>query len=155
MVTLLALPPETFTASLLHDIGKLILKQLIDPDKLDKILELSDSNGKTYIEAEKEVLGYSHTDVGFRIAKLWNFSDSIAESILYHHNPEKHHKVITDAVHVSNICAKMIGLGLGNEALNLFGSGDSAARLGITPKDFEKVCFAVSEKLPDIEKLYN
>ena len=49
------LPSETFTAVLLHDIGKIVLRQLINPEKLNAILEKSNSNGMTYIEAEQEI----------------------------------------------------------------------------------------------------
>jgi len=151
----ISLPSETFTAALLHDVGKVVLKQIIDPEKLNEILELSSTNGTTYLEAEKKVLGFSHANVGYRMTKKWNFSNSIAESILYHHEPDEHQSLVTDAVHVSNICAKILGLGLGNESLNLSGSSNSATRLGISRKNFEQICYEVSEKLPEIEKLYN
>ena len=97
------LPPETFTAVLLHDIGKLVLKQMIDPEKQESILELVYNNGTTYYEAEKEILGYAHAEVGFRIAKQWDFDEQIAQSILYHHVPDESESPMTDAVHISNI----------------------------------------------------
>lgn len=148
------LPLETYTIVLLHDIGKLIMKQMISPEKLNAIIELSNSNGITYYDAEKKILGFTHAEVGFEMTKQWKFSESISKSILYHHDPEKHTNPITDAVHISNISAKTIGIGLGNEGLNLFGSSDSAKRLGLSVKDFERVCYKVKEKIPEIEKLY-
>lgn len=149
-----ALPPETVTAALLHDIGKLVLKQLIDSSKLQSIIELSSSDSLTYIEAENKILGYTHSEVGSEMAKLWKFPDTIVSAIFYHHNPDMHNHPVTDAVHIANIIAKMVGIGLGNEAMNLSGSENSVKRLGLTRKCFEQICMTVFEKLPELEKLY-
>lgn len=148
------LPTETYTAVLLHDVGKLVLKQLISPELQESILTLASSNGTTYYEAELNILGFSHSEVGYRITKQWNFGESIAQSILNHHTPDNQISHMTDAIHVSNIVAKSIGIGLGNEALNLAGSVNSVKRLGLSRLGFEQLCFTVSEKLPEIVKLY-
>ena len=100
-------------------------------------------------------MGISHPEVGCGIARQWNFSESIAQSILHHHNPEECKDLITDAIHICNISAKTIGIGLGNEECNLIGSANSAIRLGLSRKDFERICFAINEKLPEVEKLYD
>jgi putative nucleotidyltransferase with HDIG domain len=148
------LPPEAITAALLHDVGKLVLKQLIDPKTLQAIVDLSNSPGVTYVQAEFELLGFAHPEVGSEMANRWHFPETVIAAIFNHHNPDGAVDLVTDAVHVSNIAAKTVGIGLGNEAMNLSGSEKSAQRLGIARKHFEHICMSVLEKLPGLEQLY-
>jgi putative nucleotidyltransferase with HDIG domain len=74
-----------YTAGLLHDIGKLVLTQHVE-NELDKILKLVES-GKTFIEAEQEIIGMDHGLIGGKLARQWKFPDHLVESIKYHHEP--------------------------------------------------------------------
>lgn len=81
---------ESFTAGLLHDIGKLVfacgLKEkysefLLDFDKRQEAAATDRS------EAETEALGASHSAVGAYLLALWGLPQSIVETVAFHHNP--------------------------------------------------------------------
>ena len=77
-----------FIGGLLHDIGKLALFQH-DDARYMKVIELIENEGITDIEAEKQVFGVDHTEVGGEIAKAWQLPSTLHDIIRYHHSPEK------------------------------------------------------------------
>lgn len=74
---------EAFISSLLHDIGKGVLLKN-KSDDFEKIVQLIYNEEKTSLEAENEVLGYTHVEVGYLLMKNWRFADNIIEPVIYH-----------------------------------------------------------------------
>lgn len=77
---------ELFILSLLHDLGKLVLIRQT-PEDYKQVVELLPA-GKTFAEAEEQVLGFSHAVIGAMVLKKWSFPKETWEPILYHHNLE-------------------------------------------------------------------
>lgn len=96
---------SVFTAGLLHDIGQLALYHHF-PDESRQALEHSvDVNhGMSPHLSESEVLGFNHSQVGYELAKLWNFPDSLTECIAFHHGPfEQFDELkLVHLIHVAN-----------------------------------------------------
>jgi len=78
-------PEEVFIAGLLHDIGKGVLLKNKTAE-FEKIVQLIYNDKKTSIQAEQEVLGFTHVEVGYLLMQNWRFSDRIMETLVYHHN---------------------------------------------------------------------
>ncbi len=148
------IPSDCFTAALLHDIGKLAISEAIDEKTFSYIVKLSDLEKMSFLDSEKEILKFSHQEIGGEIAKKWNFPESIRNAIQYHHNPDEISEPTTDVAHISNLVAKTLGIGLGYEALNLVGSTNAAKRIKLSREGFEKLCAKVITRLPEIEQLY-
>jgi len=70
---------------LLHDLGYLALYKYF-PEIYREILT-SLTNGRKLLDAEKDVLSYSHADVGFWLADQWKLPTTVVDTILYHHTP--------------------------------------------------------------------
>ncbi len=79
-------PEELFTAGLLHDIGKFVIS-LGRPGAYAEIVRRSHDEELEKIEAEREVLGYDHAEVGAGFARRWNFPARLEELIGGHHDP--------------------------------------------------------------------
>ena len=77
---------EAFVAGVIHDIGKLILIEYF-PDDFSEALELAESEGLTIAEAEEQVLGVTHAEVGGWLAERWNLPPDLVGAITYHHQP--------------------------------------------------------------------
>ncbi len=75
---------ELFTASLLHDIGKLVIDSFI-ADNFQAMFSLMREDGFGYVAAEKEYFGIDHAELGGIIVKTWNFPQSLIEAIQNHH----------------------------------------------------------------------
>ncbi len=77
----------SFTAGLLHEIGKIIMI-LNFPDKFKEFLELKLRNqDRSNYDLEEEVFGFSHAKIGAYLVGLWGLPDPIVEAILFHENP--------------------------------------------------------------------
>lgn len=77
-----------FIGGLLHDIGKLAMLQF-DPAKFLQVINLTTEKGMMDVEAETEVFGVNHLQVGEHIAKLWKLPNELAGIVGYHNNPEE------------------------------------------------------------------
>jgi HD-like signal output (HDOD) protein len=101
-------PPESFTAALLHDVGKLVLARFLDRDLLDYLERSRREGGNSALEAEREILGVHHGELGGLICQHWDLSDNICRGVAYHHDPEAGFSTICDAVHVANLVAHFV-----------------------------------------------
>lgn len=74
-----------FTAALLHDFGKIVLDQYVEGD-IENLIELTQKEGVSLIEAEKQVFGIDHAELGGLIAEEWKFPNMLVNSIRNHHH---------------------------------------------------------------------
>lgn len=79
-------PEEAFVYALLHDIGKSVLLQNRF-EEYEKVVHQVCNEDKVSVDAEMEVLGYTHIEVGYLLMKKWNFSDNMVEALMFHHQP--------------------------------------------------------------------
>jgi len=78
---------EAVTAGLLHDTGKLVLASCLSRE-YKEVLNLAGSNPEmTLVEAERQVLGCGHAEVGGYLLGLWGIPDPIVEAVGWHMNP--------------------------------------------------------------------
>lgn len=77
--------PGVFTAGLLHDIGRAALWE-VAPEKCKRI----DNTvaGRALLAAEREMVGLTHVEAGFELARHWDLPEEIAQAIRFHHEPE-------------------------------------------------------------------
>ena len=59
-----------------------------------------------------------------------------------------------DVVHVANAVAKLIGVGLGSEQMNMKVSEEAPKRLGMTSSGLEGLCVVVKDELAKVEELF-
>jgi HD-like signal output (HDOD) protein len=78
---------EAFIAGFLHDIGISIIHRYLHSSFIN-VTELVETKGMTYREAELDVLGMTHEQVGFFLLDRWNFPKEISDPILSHHSPD-------------------------------------------------------------------
>ncbi|MCD6216664.1 HDOD domain-containing protein [bacterium] len=148
------IPGISFTAALLHDIGKLLLERHLNAEVTELMLSMIEDKGITWLEAEHRILGTDHTEVGAAIARHWNFPDELVLAIEHHHDPDPMSNTLLDVVHISNSIAKLIGVGLGAEQMHSNVSKAAAERLGLSQTDMESLCAKVKDDLIESEKQY-
>jgi len=101
---------EAYAAGILHDIGKVALRQCF-PERFDAVLALARSQGLAMIEAERGVFGSDHAEVGAWLAARWGLPDDLVEAVAFHHRPEGavRNRELTALVHVANALAERTG----------------------------------------------
>lgn len=67
---------------LLHDLGKVFFGS-----EYQEVLTMVENEPLSLIEAEKQVLGIDHQEIGLLIARKWNFDENLIRCIGFHHNP--------------------------------------------------------------------
>ena len=106
------IPPESFTAALIHDIGKIVLARFLSPDQLRWLADARDLGGLSSLQAETEVLGVNHAGLGGRIAAQWKLPERLMNGVTFHHTPDEGNDVVCDVVYLANVAAKRIGEGV-------------------------------------------
>ncbi|MHC1743443.1 MAG: HDOD domain-containing protein [Syntrophobacteraceae bacterium] len=77
---------NAFIAGFLHDVGILVLATSF-PDDYSRIIKVEQEKNCLLREAELDVLGTSHAEVGAYLMGLWGLPDPIVEAIAFHHTP--------------------------------------------------------------------
>ncbi len=78
---------DAFMASMLHDIGQLILS-LAEKNRMDKIAEAVRKDCVALHVAERENLGVTHADVGAYVLGTWGLPFGVVEAVAGHHEPD-------------------------------------------------------------------
>lgn len=79
---------EAFVGGILHDVGILIMILHFE-DKYGVVLDEMSKSGKGLVEAEKEILGCSHCDVGAELIESWKLPTKLAFAVQNHHGCDK------------------------------------------------------------------
>jgi putative nucleotidyltransferase with HDIG domain len=99
-----------FTAGLLHDIGELVIfNRLPDKAKEALLLVLDSADELAIYQAERQIIGFDHAQVGGELARQWNLPPMLEECIAFHHDihAAQQYKRETALVHIANILALM------------------------------------------------
>jgi putative nucleotidyltransferase with HDIG domain len=115
-----AKPALAYTAGLLHDIGKVALDQHLGSAAPLFYRRLSEDQALDFTQAEREVFGVDHTEIGWRLAEKWSFPASLAETIRHHHVPERalQQPALAHIVFLANFLMSSFRAGLQIDKLN-------------------------------------
>lgn len=82
---------EAFTCGLLHDIGKVVLYNLLAKSQFSQSLQ-------------ERLINRFHCEAGVLIAAKWNLPELVVEAIEYHHHPEKSrdNRILNEIIYTAN-----------------------------------------------------
>jgi HD-like signal output (HDOD) protein len=86
----LSITDEIFINGILHDVGFLVLSRYFSDIYKDVIKEFQ--GGRTLLEAEDNIMGFNHADMGEWLAKQWQLPNNVKDSIQFHHVPSHAHR---------------------------------------------------------------
>lgn len=122
-----------YLAGLLHDVGKLVLA-VKRPEDYARAIAVARSKQLSGEDAEQEVIGASHGEIGAYLLTLWAFETPIVDAALYHHYPGRSRTSrfsILTAVHVADAIVRQNhgapqsdGLAVDHEYLDRIGLSD-------------------------------
>ncbi|MBK1674184.1 phosphohydrolase [Ectothiorhodospira shaposhnikovii] len=105
-----------YVAALLHDIGRLLMYIHLT-DQSAKILSLRDQRQCLLFQAEQEILGVDHAQLGGDLLAAWRLPRAFEEPVRHHHDPSMatHYPIETAVVHVADSIANALRLGTSGE----------------------------------------
>ena len=108
---------EIFIQGLLHDVGKIILDCYMQ-EEFTRAIGLARERNILLLDAEREVFGFTHADVGELVTHHWNLPDTISRAIGMHHRPAEAGDMKTAAsiLHLADIVCRARLLGDGGDA---------------------------------------
>ena len=144
-----------FTATLLHDIGKIILASALE-HIYGKLVEEAQKEQYSLLETEKRLLGVQHAEIGGRLLARWKFPANIVSAVWFHHTPSaaKPHEKLAAYVYLGNMIAYFMGHGYGHHAFALRGRAEALELLGLKPEDLPHLMIDAYEQLQLMETLF-
>ncbi len=144
-----------FTAGLLHDTGKIVLNEFVG-EQYAEIVRRVTEDGVSFLDAEQQVLGYTHPEVGARLAASWSLPDSIVHCIRYHHDPAACPQVepLVDVIHLADAVCILLGVGAGDDGLAYRAQGAVMKRYNLTEADLEVIGAEAIGELRSVQAMF-
>jgi putative nucleotidyltransferase with HDIG domain len=145
-------PEEISTAALLHDIGKVLVRVSLSDD-YEKIASLVQSKKCTFREAEIEVLGVDHAEIGSWLAEEWGLPERLSIPITYHHDPDSAVKLRERVcvVHIADSIVRAFGTGSGGDPwVNQISAG-AWEHIGIDMADLTSLMKQIMVDLEEVD----
>ena len=103
---------EAFTAGLLHDLGISVIQRYFK-EEFAAICDLVENQQMRYVNAEAQILGITHQEIGSFLAEKWNLPKILSDSMLNHHEPSKNSgdNVLSAIVHLADFMTQKFGIG--------------------------------------------
>jgi putative nucleotidyltransferase with HDIG domain len=149
----LATPALTFTAGLLHDVGKLVISSFL-AERIEALRTELASGGLSLVACEQKLLGADHAQIGADLGVAWNLPEEVVKVIASHHAPDSVNEgrgdMLVDLVHAADCLSHSMGFGADVGGMHRQVDDAAIARLGLRYIDLEHVA---SRALPEIEGL--
>lgn len=143
-----------FVAGMLHDIGRLILFKKL-PHASAESVYYAQANRIPLYEAEQDVIGFTHAEVGGLLMREWKFPDELTRLAAHHHNP-LHCAAPLEAsvIHVADMLS--MALGYSPRASNIMPAltGETWRVLGIKPEKLLDIAARADEELDAIMDVF-
>ena len=144
-------PEEISTAALLHDIGKVIIKINLKED-YNLLSQRIHEKDLMMIEAERELLGTDHAEIGEWLTQTWLLPEKLIEPIAFHHDVKNAtvHQDKTAVVHVADVLIKGFGFGFGGDEIVPCIQPAAWDHLSLTEEFLEEIIPEIEEKLVEV-----
>jgi len=146
------LDKTVFFAGLIHDAGKIILDRYVY-ERREIFEDFMRNSNADFLEAEKHILGFNHSDLAAEFCKKWNIPQDQTIAIQFHHAPSrsKGHPMAY-ILHVANAIAKVsVDDKAGGDSSHLDGiESDTMEFLGLEQECIEEIIENVVERVDKI-----
>jgi HD-like signal output (HDOD) protein len=146
---------DCFTAGLLHDIGKVVLDQYLHEDMI-QVIQRTREKEISFGDAEEEVLGLNHADIGGQVMKKWNIPLPVLVAVQHHHQTPNERNgssfsqdLIVDIVRLSDVLCKCENIGYTGDSISPVLEEELWERL---PLDNNSIDDVVKKSAEEIEK---
>lgn len=109
---------KAFTASLLHDIGKVMIARYL-PSSLATVVQSVRNDHLAIYDAEKRAIGLAHPAFGAWVLARWSMPALLVEAVEHHHHPTRAQDAfdLSSVIYLSNAIAHRSKIGSGGDDL--------------------------------------
>lgn len=142
---------DTFVTPLLMDVGVFVM-YLSNPDAYLRVVNKKKISTLTTYEAEREVFGFDHMEVGAEILKQWSIPEDIYLPIAYHHKRQDCPPEVREMVDILTLADISSSVYHGNKSIKKFGEFKHLLqdKLNITDEEVSEFTDLIAEKTLEI-----
>jgi HD-like signal output (HDOD) protein len=144
-----------YIPGMLHDIGRLVMYLKL-PVLMQALLERHDTEGRSLFLLEREMLDYSHADIGARLLELWNLPRSIWEPVGKHHDPGQSHEyqLAACAIHLADAWVNTHQVGRSGDGSELMIDEVALYRIDIESEQISEIGQAAKLQTREVARLF-
>lgn len=103
---------EAFVTGLIHELGIPVIHKYLHTGFIS-ICEKANTGKMSFMEAEFDVLGLTHQEIGKFLGVKWNLPPALCDAILNHHTPNlsSENKILTSIVHLADYATQRLSVG--------------------------------------------
>lgn len=152
---------KAYIAGIIHDLGEVFLSNFLREPFMD-VLEYIKVHPVKLVDAEAELLGTTHCEIGLCMARKWNFPDAYCDVIAYHHNPGEAtvDPILCAIVNLADLFCTVRELNYGGREWISFNLSDEEAWTilknespAFADMDVERFCYELDDAIPDVKEL--
>ncbi len=144
-----------FTGGLIHNVGKVVLALYVQ-NTFNDILELVESKNISFSNAEREIMGFDHQEVGEKILDKWKFPPVLKSIVRHYKNPDDAPaEFVTEVsiVHIAHNISLMAGIGIGSDGLYHEFKDSAVKKLALSGEEIETLFSKVPNTIQQLREL--
>lgn len=148
-------PEKYFVGGLLHDVGRLVI-YLQSPERARQVFAAREKRPMLLRDAEVEVLGFDHAEVGGVLLKAWNYPSNLIQTVRHHHQPLQAGSFQLEAslIHVADYVVNAMQLGSSGERQVPPPHAAAWDRLGLPLDALAEVVDTTDQQLAEVEQAF-
>jgi putative nucleotidyltransferase with HDIG domain len=145
---------DVSVAGLLHDLGKVVTAVQL-PEIKASVESLVKENDLTYLEAERQIMGFGHDRVNAWLADYWKLPPNIKEGMSRHHKPQLAdlYPQVAACVHLGDFMVRVFEYGSGGDDNVPYLEPEALKSLKIKPDVLETILDQLCEQFVEIADL--
>ncbi len=152
---------KAYISGIIHDLGEVFLSNYLR-EPFQEVLDKIKNHPIKLVDAEAEMLGTTHCEIGLCIARRWNFPEVYCEVISCHHHPAEAtiDPVLCAIVNLADLFCTVRELNYGDRQWVSFNLNEEEAWAilkkespALAQLDEERFCYELDDAVPDVKEL--
>jgi len=149
-------PERFYVLGVLHDIGRLLMFLNI-PDQMRKVIEMAEQEKISLYEAEKNIIGFNHAEMGGFLMEAWNLPGTFQTAINFSHDPSSttpEYVTETSILHVADLISHCMEHGSSGDRYVPPLDEEAWEKIGLRPSILASVVYQLDRHLDEAIRMF-